>query len=696
MTAHESPENAVFTAATMTGARYYFKPQLFSFMTPEEQKKFTEQLGHYSKTNIAPFMLFAELTGPLPKAKGERQDILKQIDKLTKNNFFPYLINYLQYLQDCNRHSNLIAAYKQGTISPELLAILNDKYMAFPAEYRYMPEPEVLRKMYEEGKLNFEPFREEHDTEANWPFLYRVAFHILPTTELSLDKLVKLNEFTYRGTIEHIKTQVKILLEGEKPTPEMLERTDGNGADEYVIQPEKPENLTALAELIEGQYNRQIKENAALDFAAPFFTPAAAGFYINPQTCKIYDLRPHQKELHSLLSLKSWDYLRDFANAIREAIAEFTEPVKEEPAGEGILLSLFPDVYYRPTEEAKNFRNFAVSKAEKRIIAAYANAIINGQGITLTDSEGNPLQDVDFIDASGNRSKETIRPFDISIMNCVGSLQQKYPDNKGFTDIQIAREFCSTQDKKGHITPESPITLEVREAMQRLSIVYGRMDITEEIKREAQRRHPDKKKIDRLIKGSKRFAIAQPLVNVKKIAIQTLKNDKDTLYYIIEDPPLFYLHAAITHQIASVPFAQMNSKRNLTIEIRLLREQTRIALESAISMRENKKGGNTIRFNTIIDRTFRTSADYPENTDDKEITEVVKRIPEHIRWKLQRQIQQYLEELITHGVITGYTILKKNLPGKRKLVEYGFAFTLPESGGKNNIPQTHNYLPPNP
>ena len=122
----------------------------------------------------------------------------------------------------------------------------------------------------------------------------------------------------------------------------------------------------------------------------------------------------------------------------------------------------------------------------------------------------------------------------------------------------------------------------------------------------------------------------------------------------------------------------MNSKKNLTTEIRLLREQTRIALETAISMRKRKVGGDRIRFNTILDATFRTSADEPQDPAKIDITEVVNRIPEQKRWKLQRQVLQYLDELIQHKFITGYTVLKKKLPGKRKLVEYGFTFTLPE------------------
>lgn len=672
-----TPEfKAAYTTNTLTGASFYYRIFLQN-LTDEEKKKFTKQLGDYSKTNTAPFQQFAELTGPLPKKHGERQKLLKEVHELTKAGYYPYLITYLSQMQEYARYSNLVEAYNSGNITPELSAILEEEII-IPEEYQCLPEPGILQKMLESGKLNFESFRHKVDIEANWYDFYRIALHPLPFIRHSIKRVADTNEFNYRGTIEHLKTQVKILLEGEKPTPAMLERTGGQGADTYVIPPVEPEKLTDFAELIEKQYQRHVTEKTALDFNAPFTQAVDTGFYVNPATCKITDLRPYQKELHSLLSLKSWDYLKDFANAIREAVREFTEPVKEEPEGDGILQSLFPDVYYSPPEEAKNFRNIPVSKPEKRLIPAYASARISGQGITLADGAGNPLQEINFTDLNGNISTEVIGAFDISIMNCIGSLQQKYPDKKGFTDIQIAKEFCSTQDKKGHITPQSPIVKEVRASVKRLSIVFGKIDITQEIEKEAKRRHPDKKKLDKLMKGSKLFGIAQPLVSIRKVAIQTLKNDKDTLLYIIDGAPLFYLHAAITNQIAPVPYEQMNSKKNLTTEIRLLREQTRVALETAISMRKRNVGGDRIRFNTILDATFRTSADEPQDPAKIDITEVVNRIPEQKRWKLQRQILQYLDELIAHKVITGYTVLKKKLPGKKKLTEYGFTFTLPE------------------
>ena len=167
----------------------------------------------------------------------------------------------------------------------------------------------------------------------------------------------------------------------------------------------------------------------------------------------------------------------------------------------------------------------------------------------------------------------------------------------------------------------------------------------------------------------------QPLVKIDKIGVHTLKNDRDTLCYSITDAPPFYLHGALTRQMIQVPFEQLTSKKSLTTEIRLLREYTRINIEAAISMQREGLKADTIRFNKILDDTFRTSADPAENVESLELTRVVAKIPEWKRYKLQTQILNYLDELKGHNVIKGYTVVKKKLPGKTKNIEYGFTIT---------------------
>ena len=600
----------------------------------------------------APVQAFYQSTGIFVGQAGVRDGIIK----FRKTGYLPFMLSCLDKLKKLAFLSAIGDKYAAGKISSPLLDILKitpqfpqiknaeDFRNADPAEYIgvfYANHPEALA-----------PFKKEHDIEPNWYSYHRIS-------------IAPFYAFNYYGDIDNMSVYAKnqkTLLSGQ------ISATITAAFDSQY----NPLSESSLKEFID--FLRTIERNPEQGIRG--IEPPSA--YLNVLLQQIYDLRPYEAELQALFQIPDFSFIGDLADLLEKQIEERRVRQQEEMnSGNEILQSLFPEVFYYPPETAKDFRNLPVSKPERLLIRSYANARINGQSIELTDGNDKVLQQLQFTDLNGNLSQEVIRPFDISIMNCIGSLQQKYATRKGFTDIEIAKEFNSTLDKKGNITPDSKIVLEVRESMRRLSVTFGSIDITQQIELEMSRRKPDTKRIDRLKKGSSVFGL-QHLVNVQKVVIHTLKNDKDTLLYFIDGSPLFYLHAAITHQIAQVPFSQMNSRKNLTTEIRLLREYTRIALETAISMRKRKLGGSIVRFNPIIDATFRTSADTPEDPTKVEMTELVKNIPAWKRYKLQEQIRTYLDELIQHKFITGYTILKKKLPGKQKQVDYGFSFTLPE------------------
>ena len=341
-----------------------------------------------------------------------------------------------------------------------------------------------------------------------------------------------------------------------------------------------------------------------------------------------------------------------------------------------VLLTLFPETYFVLPASQKNVRNLPVTKAVKRLVRAYASASISGKSIQLKGNKGEIIQQVSFAEATGKPSDQIINSFDISIMNCVGSLQQKNPAKRFFTDIEIAKEFNSTPDKQGHITPDSPIVQDVRESMKRLSSVYGKIDVTEQIQNELDRRHPNKSKIGRLKSGQEKLAVMQPLVRIDKIGVHTLKNDRDTLCYEITEAPPFYLHGALTRQMIQVPFEQLTSRKALTTELRLLREYTRINIEASISMQKLGMKADTITFNKILDDTYRTSADPVEDVKRIDITQVVKNIPTWKRYKLQNQILTYLDELKAQKVIKSSEVVKKKLPGKIKNIEFGFTIKI--------------------
>ena len=366
------------------------------------------------------------------------------------------------------------------------------------------------------------------------------------------------------------------------------------------------------------------------------------------------------------------------------------EQLKNQMSTESdILQSLFPDTYFIPSAETKSVRNMSITKATKRIVRGYETVNISGQTLKIKNDEGETIQEVAFSDGAGNPSDQIINSFDISIMDCVGSLQQKNPNRNFFTDVEIAKEFNSTDDKKGNITPDSPIVLDVRESMKRLNSVFGKIDITEQIANEMKQRNPDKKKIKRLESGKERLSVMQALVKIDAMGVHEYGKDKKGICYVIKTPPPFYLHGALSHQMIQIPFNQLNTpnnKKTLTKEIRLLREYTRRNIETHISMIKNGKRAETVKFNKILDDTFRTSKDKAEKVEDLEITQVVKNIPEWKRYKLQTHILDYVQELTEiHKVFYGFEVVKKKLPGKSKVVAYGFKIILEDPQVKKKV-----------
>ena len=556
--------------------------------------------------------------------------------------------------------------YAAGDITPELAEILdyqtgvnNDLLAAIMENGGFR---EIVMNMVEKGELDFSPFNDTDDNSPGWFLKYRLATTPLPGFIGRISNLGK----------KATKDETLLLQHNRLIKEEIAERITETLKDGIT-----PELLLTMAEEIKGFY--QTVKDAGGNYNPLLLTTytneRTAGFVIDVTERKIFDLRQHCDEMRELLT-PGIEVYNAFADLIRQGIT-----TTEQDGESDLLQSLFPDTYYFPPADKKNVRNLPVSKPVKRLVRAYAAVNISGQSLDLKGRNGEVLQRVAFADATGKPSKEVINSFDISIMNCVGSLQQKNPTKKFFTDIDIAKEFNSTTDKQGHITPDSKIVQDIRQSMKRLSGVYGKIDVTEQISQELKKRHPNKKKIDNLQKGLERLAIMQPLVKIDKIGVHTLKNDKDTLCYCITEAPPFYLHGALTRQMVQVPFEQLTSNKSLTTEMRLLREYTRINIEAAISMQKEGLKADTIRFNKILDDTYRTSADPAENVERTEITQVVQKIPERKRYRLQAYILNYLDELKQHNFISDYKVVKKKLPGKTKVIEYGFTI-ITEQGGK--------------
>ena len=315
----EEYKNTNVKIGATTGG-WFFISEILKGNGPAVAEALKRETGEVSAT----LLNFGYYTGPLPKNEEKLKALGKMLEPSFREGFYGYLITYLEILKEWAEYENLIDAYKKGTITPALLEILKEEPPAPGEMFNGLEPMAMVYKLVQEGKLDFEPFRTERDTETNWFFFYRLAVSPLNRIRRNLAGIEDIMDMTKSGTLSHLKTQVRILLQGQKPTPEMLKRTGGKGADTFVVNPVAPELLEQYADAVEMQYKARTRGKTPRNFSSPFGTVQETGFYINPATLKITDLRPFQAELHSLLAVKNWNYLRDYAKAIREAIAEFT------------------------------------------------------------------------------------------------------------------------------------------------------------------------------------------------------------------------------------------------------------------------------------------------------------------------------------------------------------------------------------
>lgn len=287
------------------------------------------------KLYIAAVATFAEATGGLPKDKESLERLLALIAPAVRANGRD-IIGRLLYIMGAAQRLNAAAKYKKGEITPELAAILTDEYEWTPEIIRekYLAESTfLLPYLIDEKKIDFSPFKGKADKGDDWYFDY--AIRISPLNKpagypaVTLGRIADTAGKEYLTGITQLKEVARQHMEGLKPTDEMLRRAGISGGNwyqivaGYIIPPQDPESFLQLAEAIELQYQRRQKERTRKDYAAPYNTPQEAGFYVNPVTCKIYDLRPYHKELHRLFSVNSWLYLKTAAAAIREAVAEY-------------------------------------------------------------------------------------------------------------------------------------------------------------------------------------------------------------------------------------------------------------------------------------------------------------------------------------------------------------------------------------
>jgi hypothetical protein len=344
---------------------------------------------------------------------------------------------------------NIAECYRNGKITPELVAILNDRYEWTDELYRqhFLADRSfLLPYLIEEKKLDFTAYKREGDTGDEWYFNYKIRFSPLPfgagNPPVTLEHIAEQADASHITLITSLKDAVKRALEGVKPTEKWLKeqlKVSGEKVkqylNEYIVKPVPAETLLQFAEATEIQYKQRQKERTRKDFSAPFASPHDTGFYVNPVTCQIHDLRPFTKELHALLSVNSWHYLKDFATAIREAVAEYNgeELIKEEPTKAEL----------RKADKI----NYPVDKVNNNLWGTIENSP-NGQLAFSTVKTGKKkevtiLAAINFVNMQGVKITKKLTNFDKRVYIAVAALWNA--GNKVITLTQIHYAMGNTQ-----------------------------------------------------------------------------------------------------------------------------------------------------------------------------------------------------------------------------------------------------------
>lgn len=508
---------------------------------------------HFAMT--APTRYFAEITGGLAKDTS-RTALARQL--LVGQNYL--LLPYIEDLYRITVLDNLLSAYQENRISKELLEILEAEPGKIPPDYGTDDKAVIIANLMKEGKTDFEPFRRKHDIEPNWYMFYRLDFAPLPLYRHSIKQLEAIQKGKRQRKLRAIKAIIRGLLEGHP------------AIDDIPAQPPKnPAYAGKLAELIEGQYDLRIKEKTPLDWASPYKN-VSAGFYINPATGEVKDLRDFTGEINALLSLKSWDYLKEAADAIREAIEEVkNEQLKEQPVKADI-------------QKADKI-NYPVDKVNNNLWGTLENTS-DGQLAFSTVKTGKQkevtiLAAINFVNMEGVKITKKLTNFDKRVYIAVAALWNA--GNKVITLTQIHYAMGNTK------RPSKNQLEKINEAVSKMTTAKLFLDNALEV--------------EKLKYNYGKFKYDGALLPMERMTATIKGQLSDAAIHIFREPPLMTF-ARERNQITTFDVKLLQSPvsktdGNLAIEDYLLE---RIAGAKQAASKGKKVVINTILYETLFQK----------------------------------------------------------------------------------------------
>ncbi len=533
-----------------------------------------------------PLLWFLFATGGLPKDQECREKVLNLFCSLLDYEEINESLTQLRQFLFNAQERNLADNYRGGKITPELVRILNDTYE--PPEALCKPPFSnpvfLISQLLNEKKIDFSAFKDNDAEDAEWFFEYDIRVTPLPVEDKrfgTLNRITERAEYNYMTLLSGIKETTKARLKGVRPTKDWLKKymkLSDEKAEEamnsYIVKPVPAEILLKLAELVELQYQQRRKERTRRNYSAPFATPYDAGFYVNPVTLQIYDLRPHAKELHQLMSVKNWNYLADFAAAVREAVAEFTgeAPLREEPTRAEL-------------RKAKKI-NYPVDKVNNNLWGTIERNA-DGQLAFSTAKTGKKkeitiLVAINFVNMQGVKITKKLTNFDKRVYIAVSALWNA--GNRVVTLTQIHYAMGNTN------RPAKYQLEKINEAVSKMTTAKLYLDNAYEV--------------ERLKYKYAKFKYDGALLPIERMTATVKGQLSDAAIHIFREPPLMTF-ARERNQITTFDVKLLQSPvnktdANLAIEDYLIE---RIAGAKNAAAKGKKVVINTVLYETLFEKT---------------------------------------------------------------------------------------------
>lgn len=294
---------------------------------------YLDYVKHNSWIEDYPIAFYMQMTGPNNK---EQLDAVKQY---TKGKTMFLLLRPLEAMMDQTAADAFnVNAFSEST-SPELIRILKAPVpQNLENELFFKSLPEYVEECVENGKLDFSPYYPVEDPQEQRDWLRKQYFHLKPVP-IALTG----NENTGKGQNENLHSKLWNRMIKEMAEVALIGDAD-RGIDKLSL-----DDLLKFADVVEEKYNFNVQKHNPVFFQKIYNQEDEAGFFVNPETGTVYDMRPYADELNRMF-VPGWEPLKWYAQGLRKQAKAVWKKLtgKEEDPQAKIFESPFVAMYNGP------------------------------------------------------------------------------------------------------------------------------------------------------------------------------------------------------------------------------------------------------------------------------------------------------------------------------------------------------------